>query len=79
VVPDGGRALRWSALPEVVTACAALGVAVPEGRLWVHDELTVELTRPSPARYTVPTWRDEDGGWHAADPLRALIAVLTIG
>lgn len=79
VVGDGARAVQWSAEPEVVTACAALGAAVPEGRLWVHDELTVELTRPSRARYTVPTWCDDDGRWHASDPLRALIGALTIG
>jgi hypothetical protein len=79
VVPDTARAVRWSAIAEVVTACAVIGTAVPEGELWVHDELTIELTRPSPARHSVPTWRDDDGLWHAADPLRALIAVLTIG
>jgi hypothetical protein len=79
VVGDGARAVRWSELAEVVTACAALGTAVPEGQLWVHDELTVELTRPSRTRHTVPTWRDDDGRWHASDPLRALIGVLTIG
>jgi hypothetical protein len=78
VVSDSGRLVRWSGIAEVVTACAALGVAVPEGELWVHDELTVELSRPSRARHSAPTWQDDDGRWHAADPLRALIAVLTI-
>jgi hypothetical protein len=79
VVSEPARLLRWSAIAEVVTTCAALGSPVPEGQLWLHDELTVELTRPTRTRRTVPTWRDDDGRWHAADPLRALVALLTIG
>ncbi|HEY9417700.1 MAG TPA: hypothetical protein VIQ30_23320, partial [Pseudonocardia sp.] len=78
IVSGSGRAVRWASVAEVVTACAALGVPVPQGELWVHDELAVELTRPSRTRHVVPTWRDDDGRWHAADPLRALIALLTI-
>ncbi len=73
---DTGRPERWSALAEVVAACAALGVAVPEGRVWLHDGLVVELTRPVRARITVPVWREPDGTWHASDPVRALLARL---
>jgi hypothetical protein len=76
VVSESGRLLRWTAISEIVTTCAALGRDVPEGELWVHDELTVELSRPSRARHRVPSWRADDGRWHAADPLRALIGAL---
>ncbi|MGQ0481202.1 MAG: sacsin N-terminal ATP-binding-like domain-containing protein [Pseudonocardia sp.] len=71
-----GRPERWSALVEVVAACATLGVAVPEGRVWLHDELVVELTRPASARITAAVWRERDGTWHTSDPVRALLARL---
>jgi hypothetical protein len=78
IVSEVTAVVRWSSITEIVATCAALGAPVPEGQLWVHDELIVELARPSRARHDVPTWRDDEGRWHAADPLRALIAVLTI-
>ncbi|MBA2323493.1 MAG: ATP-binding protein, partial [Pseudonocardiales bacterium] len=85
-VIGAGRPVRWTALAEVVSACAALRVEVPEGVLLLHDELTVELsrqtrtrptrTRPTRTLVNVATWRDIDGHWHAADPVRALLALL---
>jgi hypothetical protein len=70
---DAGEELAWTAFPEVVAACAALACEVPEGTLYRHDRLTVELTRPERRRIDVPVWR-EDGRWHAVDPLRAFVA-----
>ena len=74
-----GRAVPWGALPEVVVACHTLGVPVPAGDLWCHDELWVVLHRPAPGRHRVPTWRAADGRRHADDPVRALLAVLGSG
>lgn len=71
-----GRAQAWSACAEVVAACAGLGLAVPAGGFRRHDELRVELSRPSRGTLSVPCWPDERGRWHAADPLRALLALL---
>ncbi|HEY0573545.1 MAG TPA: ATP-binding protein [Pseudonocardia sp.] len=76
VVSGAGRECRWAALPEVVAACAAIGEPVPEGTLWLHERLTVELTRPETRRLDVPVWR-QGGCWHATDPVRALLAALT--
>ena len=70
----GGERTAWAALPEVVAACAAIGTAVPEGELWCHERLTVELSRPEARRLEVPVWR-QDGRWHASDPVRALLAL----
>jgi hypothetical protein len=67
--------VAWAELPEVVAACAALEVPVPDGGLVLHDRLTVELTRPGQRRLDVPVWWG-DGRWHASDPLRALLAQL---
>jgi hypothetical protein len=64
---------RWAELPEVVAACAAAGVPVPDGTVELRGRLTVELTRPAPARLDVPVWR-RHGRWLAADPVRALLA-----
>jgi hypothetical protein len=73
-VLDSGVEICWSRLPEVVSACAALGVPVPDGTLFSHEVLQVELTRPESRRVRVPVWRQDDR-WHAADPLHALLAV----
>ncbi|MGH3613914.1 MAG: sacsin N-terminal ATP-binding-like domain-containing protein [Pseudonocardia sp.] len=73
-----GTAVRWSELAEVVVACDALGVRVPDGGLWRHDLLTVVLRRPATGARTVPAWRDGTGEWHACDPVRALIGVLSV-
>ncbi len=78
-VADAGRPVPWAALPEVVVTCHALGVPVPDGELWCHDELWVVLRRPAPGRHRVPTWRAADGRRHADDPVRALLAVLGAG
>jgi len=75
-VADAGRPVPWGALPEVVVTCHALGVPVPDGELWCHDELWVVLRRPAPGRHRVPTWRAADGRRHADDPVRALLALL---
>ena len=75
VVSGAGRECRWAALPEVVAACAAIGAPVPEGTLWLHERLTVELTRPQARRLDVPVWR-QDRSWHATDPVRALLATV---
>jgi hypothetical protein len=77
-VADAGRPVPWGSLPEVVVTCQALGVPVPDGELWCHDELWVVLRRPAPGRYRVPTWRAADGRRHADDPVRALLAVLAL-
>jgi hypothetical protein len=76
VDPTGGRPVRWSALPEVVSACDVLGVPVPAGELVRHEELVVAVSRPLAGRFVVPAWRDGSGVWHAADPLRALLGLL---
>lgn len=68
-----GEELAWAALPEVVAACSALGLAVPQGTMWRHQRLIVQLTRPRQRRIEVPVWW-QDGRWHAADPVRALVA-----
>ena len=78
-VAGTGRAVPWSALPEVVVTCHTLGVPVPDGELWCHDELWVVLHLPTPGRHRVPTWRAADGRRHAADPVRALLAELGSG
>jgi hypothetical protein len=75
-VAGAGEAMSWGALAEVVVTCATLGVPVPRGTMQRHDELWVVLHRPTPGRHRVPAWRDADGGWHADDPVRALLAVL---
>lgn len=70
-----GGPVAWTALPEIVLACRALGVAVPDGDLVVHDRLVVDLADGTSA--PVPTWPGTDGRWHASDPLRALVAALS--
>jgi hypothetical protein len=49
---------------------------VPAGQLHRHDQLWVRASRPVDGRFRVPAWVDEDGRWHAEDPLRALLGVL---
>lgn len=71
-----GRPQAWSACAEVVAACAGLGLDVPAGGFRRHDDLRVELTRPTRTTLSVPCWPDGRGRWHAADPVRALLAVL---
>jgi hypothetical protein len=68
-----GREVAWAALPEVVAACAVLRVPVPDGSLWLHERLTVELSRPEVRRLDAPVWW-QDNRWHASDPVRALLA-----
>ena len=73
-VEGEGRPVPWGTLPEVVVACQALGVPVPEGELRCHDELWVALSHPAAGRHRVPAWQDAGGRWHAEDPVRALLA-----
>jgi hypothetical protein len=75
-VEGDGTPVRWADIAEVALACQALGTPVPEGELRRHDELTVALRRPDAGRHRVPVWRDPSGRWHAADPARALLALL---
>ena len=74
-VEGEGRPVPWGTLPEVVVACQALGVPVPDGELRCHDELWVALSHPTAGRHRVPAWQDARGRWHAEDPVRALLAV----
>jgi hypothetical protein len=67
--------VRWAALPEVVVACRTTGLPVPTGEVRLHDTLEVDLTRPEAGRCSVPTWVDAVGRVHAADPVRALLAL----
>jgi hypothetical protein len=78
-VEGAGEPVAWADLGEVVVACHTLGVDVPAGGLRRHGELRVALTGPLTGRHRVPVWRDGAGGWHAEDPLRALLAVLADG
>ncbi|QJY46259.1 sacsin N-terminal ATP-binding-like domain-containing protein [Pseudonocardia broussonetiae] len=75
-VEGAGTAVPWADVAEVVVACHTLGVAVPPGSVVRHDELWVQVTRPVTGRFRVPVWPDGVGGWHAEDPLRALLALL---
>lgn len=75
-VEGEGRPVAWADLPEVVLACRTLGTEPPEGDVRLHDVLVVAVTRPGTARREVPVWRDSAGRWHAADPVRGLLAVL---
>lgn len=72
-----GTATAWADLPEVVAACASVGIDVPDGGLRCHESLGIELTRPERRRLEVPVWR-EDGIWHAADPVRALLMEVAV-
>ncbi|MHA6785553.1 sacsin N-terminal ATP-binding-like domain-containing protein [Pseudonocardia saturnea] len=76
VVEGAGKAVAWAEVAEVVVACHTLGVDVPAGDLLLHDELWVALARPVTGRFRVPVWPDGHGGWHADDPVRALLALL---
>ncbi|MDN5932227.1 MAG: ATP-binding protein, partial [Pseudonocardia sp.] len=76
VVEGAGKAVAWAEVAEVVVACHTLGVDVPVGDLLLHDELWVALARPVTGRFRVPVWPDGRGGWHAEDPVRALLALL---
>ncbi|HEY1973565.1 MAG TPA: molecular chaperone Hsp90, partial [Pseudonocardia sp.] len=75
VVDPAGEPVDWASLPEVVAGCAAMGIPVPAGGLIKYPTLTVRLTRPTTAEVPVPVWW-QDGDWHAADPVRALLAML---
>jgi hypothetical protein len=78
-VAGTGRAVPWGAVAEVVVTCHTLGVDVPDGELWCHDELWVVLHRRTPGRHRVPTCKDVDGRRHAGAPVRALLAELGSG
>ncbi len=71
-----GEQVAWTDVAEVVVACHTLGVEVPPGTLTRHAELRVAVTRPVTGTFRVPAWPDGSGGWHAEDPLRALLALL---
>jgi hypothetical protein len=75
---SAGQRRRWSDLYEVVAACAAAGVDVPDGELRLHDVLEVLISEPVAERRRMAVWRDEAGGWHASDPVRALLARLAV-
>lgn len=75
-VEGEGRPVAWADLPEVVLACRTLDTEPPEGDVRLHDVLVVAVTRPGTVRREVPVWRDSAGRWHAADPVRGLLAVL---
>ncbi|MCW0213849.1 MAG: hypothetical protein OJJ54_10845 [Pseudonocardia sp.] len=72
-----GDPVAWSALPEVLVACHTLGLEVPAGELRRHDDLRIRVRRPVEGVRSVPAWPDARGRWHAADPVRALLASLT--
>jgi len=65
-----GRPAAWEDLVEVVAACAAVGLPVPEGEVMLHDVLQV---RVAGTVHEVPWWVTGRGIVHAADPLRALL------
>lgn len=65
-----GRTVRWAQLVELVAVCAAVGLAVPDGTLLLHERLRV---RHGAAEYTVPFWVTPDGTVHASDPVRAAL------
>jgi hypothetical protein len=73
-VEEGSRVVEWAELPEVVVAGRRLGLSLPEGGVRLHEQLWVRLSRPVEGRFRVPAWPDRNGGWHAEDPLRALLA-----
>jgi hypothetical protein len=73
-----GTAVGWADLPEVVVACRTAGLRLPAGEVWVHDRLEVDISRPEATRATVPTWVDTAGRVHAADPVRALLALAVL-
>jgi hypothetical protein len=75
-VQGTGEEVAWSDVAEVVVACHTLGVDVPDGTLTRHADLRVAVTRPVTGTVRVPAWPDGRGGWHAEDPLRALLALL---
>ncbi|MDT7580664.1 MAG: hypothetical protein QOK35_1928, partial [Pseudonocardiales bacterium] len=75
-VAGTGRLVSWGALAEVVMTCDTLRVDVPAGQVALHEELWVVLHRPTPGRHRVPTWREDNGCWHAEDAVRALLGVL---
>nr|WP_226358063.1 hypothetical protein [Pseudonocardia sp. ICBG601] len=66
----------WTADPEVAAVLAALGEPAPPGRLHRHEELVVDLD--DGGTVTVPAWPGRGDDWHAADPLRALVAALAL-
>lgn len=72
-----GTAVRWSELAEIVVACHTFGVEIPDGEVRRHNELWVTVHRPLTGRFRVPAWVDVDGIWHAEDPLRALLGLLS--
>ncbi|MGH3793743.1 MAG: sacsin N-terminal ATP-binding-like domain-containing protein [Pseudonocardiaceae bacterium] len=65
-----GRSVRWAELVEVVAVCAAAGLPVPEGSLWLHEQLRV---RRGEVEHPVPFWVTPDGAVHAADAVRAAL------
>ncbi|MGI9062260.1 MAG: sacsin N-terminal ATP-binding-like domain-containing protein [Pseudonocardiaceae bacterium] len=67
-----GRRCAWGDLVDVVAACAAAGLAIPDGDLVVHSAVRV---RVAGAEHEVPYWVTASGVVHAADPVRALLGV----
>jgi hypothetical protein len=65
-----GRSAAWADLVEVVAACAAVGLPVPDGELMLHDVLQV---RAAGTVHEVPWWVTDSGIVHAADPLCAFL------
>ncbi|MDD7968794.1 sacsin N-terminal ATP-binding-like domain-containing protein [Actinomycetospora lemnae] len=79
-VREGGRAVPWEELPAAVSWAAALGQALPDGALVLHERLRVLVVDGerggAPVEYTPSAWVDDDGVTHADDPVRGLIAAL---
>lgn len=69
---DAGRQIAWAELVDVVAACAAAGLPVPDGSVVLHQRLQV---RHGGAVHDVPYWVEPDGAVHATDPLRAALRV----
>ncbi|GLZ45576.1 molecular chaperone Hsp90 [Actinomycetospora sp. NBRC 106375] len=77
---EGGRAVAWERIPAVVAWAAALGHAVPEGELVLHERLRVLVVDDerggAPEEHTPGVWV-ADGVVHADDPLKGLLAALS--
>ncbi|MFC7448118.1 sacsin N-terminal ATP-binding-like domain-containing protein [Rhodococcus daqingensis] len=67
VLGAGRRVSAWDREPAAVLAHVALGLALPEGTLVVHDRLTVRLTGAVRRDVELPWWVDEDGRTHCTE------------